>query len=60
MQKTAELLKLCFTLSEDDVFLNNEDQRQEYIMNQNGLIFNGNINSIVARPWSFGQVCVIP
>ncbi|XP_032897135.1 protein-glutamine gamma-glutamyltransferase 2-like [Amblyraja radiata] len=40
---------------EDDVFLNNEDQRQEYIMNQNGLIFNGNINSILARPWSFGQ-----
>ncbi|XP_078275341.1 protein-glutamine gamma-glutamyltransferase 2-like [Rhinoraja longicauda] len=40
---------------EDDVFLNNEDQRQEYIMNQYGIIFNGNHRRIQARHWYFGQ-----
>ncbi|XP_036699942.1 protein 4.2 [Balaenoptera musculus] len=40
---------------EDAVFLANEAQRREYLLNQNGLIFLGTADCIQAEPWDFGQ-----
>ncbi|XP_078508008.1 protein 4.2-like isoform X2 [Lissotriton helveticus] len=41
--------------SEDDVFLNNEAQRQEYILNEDGIIYRGTESNIQSHPWNFGQ-----
>ncbi|XP_050169790.1 protein 4.2-like [Myiozetetes cayanensis] len=40
---------------DDEVFLPNEAQRQEYILNQEGVIYWGTENAAVAQPWDFGQ-----
>ncbi|XP_021272763.1 erythrocyte membrane protein band 4.2 [Numida meleagris] len=40
---------------DDEVFLPNEPQRQEYILNQDGIIYWGTENEILAQPWDFGQ-----
>ncbi|NWU70248.1 EPB42 protein, partial [Pterocles burchelli] len=40
---------------DDEVFLANEAQRQEYILNQEGIIYWGTENSILAQPWDFSQ-----
>ncbi|KAK2500014.1 hypothetical protein MC885_010344 [Smutsia gigantea] len=39
----------------DAVFLENEAQREEYLLNQNGLIYLGTANCIQAEAWDFGQ-----
>ncbi|XP_058670446.1 protein 4.2 isoform X2 [Ammospiza caudacuta] len=40
---------------DDEVFLANEAQRQEYILNQDGIIYQGTENAILAQPWDFSQ-----
>ncbi|XP_007933457.1 protein 4.2 [Orycteropus afer afer] len=40
---------------EDAVFLENEAQRREYLLNQNGLIYVGTADCIETEPWNFGQ-----
>eukprot|EP00076_Gallus_gallus_P004838 NP_001308488.1 erythrocyte membrane protein band 4.2 [Gallus gallus] len=40
---------------DDEVFLPNEAQRQEYILNQDGVIYSGTENEILAQPWDFRQ-----
>ncbi|XP_003791885.1 erythrocyte membrane protein band 4.2 [Otolemur garnettii] len=40
---------------EDAVFLGNEAQRWEYLLNQNGLIYLGTADCIQAESWDFGQ-----
>nr|NWV70439.1 EPB42 protein [Malurus elegans] len=40
---------------DDEVFLANEAQRQEYILNQDGVIYQGNENAVLAQPWDFSQ-----
>ncbi|XP_072480633.1 protein 4.2 [Notamacropus eugenii] len=40
---------------EDAVFLENEAQRREYLLNQNGLIYLGTSDCIQPQPWDFGQ-----
>ncbi|XP_062444842.1 protein 4.2-like isoform X2 [Rhea pennata] len=40
---------------DDEVFLGNEAQRQEYILNQDGIIYGGTENAILAQPWDFSQ-----
>ncbi|ELK05494.1 Erythrocyte membrane protein band 4.2 [Pteropus alecto] len=40
---------------EDAVFLANEAQRREYLLNQNGFIYLGTADCIQAEPWDFGQ-----
>uniref|UniRef100_A0A8C5U6I6 Erythrocyte membrane protein band 4.2 n=1 Tax=Malurus cyaneus samueli TaxID=2593467 RepID=A0A8C5U6I6_9PASS len=42
--------------TDDEVFLANEAQRQEYILNQDGVIYQGNENAVLAQPWDFSQV----
>ncbi|NXV81712.1 TGM4 glutamyltransferase, partial [Atlantisia rogersi] len=41
---------------EDDVvFLDNEAQRKEYVLNDTGCIYVGSAYNIYNRPWNFGQ-----
>ncbi|XP_018419818.1 PREDICTED: protein-glutamine gamma-glutamyltransferase 5-like [Nanorana parkeri] len=42
--------------ADDDVFLDNEAKRQEYIINDYGFIYQGNHNWITPSPWNFGQL----
>ncbi|XP_016067518.1 PREDICTED: erythrocyte membrane protein band 4.2 isoform X1 [Miniopterus natalensis] len=42
-------------IRKDAVFLENEAQRWEYLLNQNGLIYLGTANCIQEEPWDFGQ-----
>lgn len=36
--------------------MSNENERQEYVLNENGIIFVGNARYIEARGWYYGQV----
>lgn len=45
---------LCFP--EDAVYLDSEPQRQEYVVNDYGFIYQGNKNWIRPCPWNYGQV----
>lgn len=36
--------------------MSNENERQEYVLNENGIIFVGNARYIEARGWFYGQV----
>ncbi|XP_063003555.1 protein-glutamine gamma-glutamyltransferase 2 [Elgaria multicarinata webbii] len=39
----------------DSVFLENEDERVEYVLTQHGLIYQGIDSYIYPTPWNFGQ-----
>lgn len=41
---------------DDEVFLANDAQRQEYILNQEGVIYWGTENAVLTQPWDFSQV----
>ncbi|CAL8340391.1 unnamed protein product [Merluccius merluccius] len=41
--------------TEDTVFIPFEDEREEYVQNDSGLLFMGTPGNLVARPWSFDQ-----
>ncbi|KAG8565498.1 hypothetical protein GDO81_012879 [Engystomops pustulosus] len=41
--------------ADDDVFLDDEPKRQEYVMNDYGFVYQGNQNWISPCPWNFGQ-----
>ncbi|NXU55008.1 EPB42 protein, partial [Turnix velox] len=40
---------------DDEVFLPNEAQRQEYILKQEGIIYWGTENAVLEQPWDFSQ-----
>ncbi|XP_008941142.1 PREDICTED: coagulation factor XIII A chain [Merops nubicus] len=40
---------------EDAVYLDDEKEREEYVLNDVGIVFHGNINEIKLRSWSYGQ-----
>ncbi|CAH1780198.1 unnamed protein product [Owenia fusiformis] len=40
---------------DDQVYLGNEDERQEYVMNETGAIWCGSQHNFGGRPWNFGQ-----
>ncbi|XP_040186210.1 protein-glutamine gamma-glutamyltransferase 5-like [Rana temporaria] len=41
--------------ADDDVFLENEPKRQEYVLNDYGFVYQGNHKWISSCPWNFGQ-----
>ncbi|XP_047424368.1 coagulation factor XIII A chain-like [Mugil cephalus] len=40
---------------EDTVFLPNEAERMEYVLNDVGVIFNGSVGAVASRNWVYGQ-----
>ncbi|XP_064363150.1 coagulation factor XIII A chain isoform X4 [Dromaius novaehollandiae] len=40
---------------QDSVFLDDEKEREEFVLNDVGVIFHGDINDIKLRSWSYGQ-----
>lgn len=42
--------------SDDDVFLDDEEERHECIMNELGIIYHGSFDDIAERNWNYGQV----
>ncbi|KAF3856603.1 hypothetical protein F7725_017326 [Dissostichus mawsoni] len=47
--------KMCAITRADVVYIPFEDQREEYIQNDSGLLFIGTAMNPVSRPWSFDQ-----
>lgn len=47
---------LALSPPEDTVFLRDEDERCEYVLSQQGLIYQGTRDYITSTPWNFGQV----
>ncbi|XP_067906028.1 protein-glutamine gamma-glutamyltransferase 2 [Heterodontus francisci] len=56
-QITAGDFHLLFNpwCKEDAVYLPDEDLLQEYILNENGLLYHGSYANIYSLPWNFGQ-----
>ncbi|XP_028909882.1 coagulation factor XIII A chain [Ornithorhynchus anatinus] len=40
---------------EDAVYLEDEKEREEYVLNDLGVIFHGEVNNVKSRSWNFGQ-----
>ncbi|XP_078066401.1 protein-glutamine gamma-glutamyltransferase 2-like [Mustelus asterias] len=57
-QITAGDFRLLFNpwCPEDAVYLPDEDLLQEYILNENGLLYHGSYTNIYTLPWNFGQL----
>ncbi|KAJ8268847.1 hypothetical protein COCON_G00114540 [Conger conger] len=41
--------------SDDAVFLKEEEERGEYVLEESGILYHGEASDISARPWNFGQ-----
>ncbi len=40
---------------EDQVYLKDDEEREEYVLNEKGLIWYGNSRQLASRPWAFNQ-----
>ncbi|XP_067932065.1 hemocyte protein-glutamine gamma-glutamyltransferase-like [Watersipora subatra] len=63
---TESLKADCYMLfncwcTDDPVYLEKEELRQEYVLNDSGKIYTGNSKQIFGKPWNFGQFesCVL-
>ena len=45
---------LCFL--DDAVYMPDEEEREEYVLNDHGLVFQGNKLRPRGKDWNFGQV----
>lgn len=41
---------------DDPVYMDNQAHREEYVLNEHGLLYEGVHKHITCRPWHFGQV----
>lgn len=48
--------RLFTSVLDDAVFLDDEEKRGEYVMNEEGIIYKGSGNYITSMNWDFGQV----
>uniref|UniRef100_A0A3Q3FUP3 Coagulation factor XIII A chain-like n=1 Tax=Labrus bergylta TaxID=56723 RepID=A0A3Q3FUP3_9LABR len=52
----TDLYLLCNAwCPKDAVFLEDEAERKEYILNENGIIFQGDVNAVSETDWMYGQ-----
>ena len=42
---------------DDQVYMANAKERDEYVMNDTGRVYMGTAVNPHGRPWAFGQVC---
>ncbi len=47
---------VCVCVPDDVVYLPDESLLQEYVMNEDGVIYVGSWDYISSRPWNYGQV----
>lgn len=47
-------------ISEDQVYLEEETHREEYVLSETGRIWLGTVGKFCVRPWNFGQVHELP
>lgn len=45
-----------FPPTADAVYLDSEEERREYVLTQQGFIYQGSAKFINSIPWNFGQV----
>lgn len=57
LNNTSLLSLLCVSAADDDVYLEDEEDRREYVLNGSGRIWSGTSRSPFARKWEFEQVC---
>uniref|UniRef100_A0A7M4EG77 Protein-glutamine gamma-glutamyltransferase 5-like n=1 Tax=Crocodylus porosus TaxID=8502 RepID=A0A7M4EG77_CROPO len=48
--------KISFTVETDDpVYMDNQAHREEYVLNEHGMLYEGVHKHVTSRPWHFGQ-----
>lgn len=52
----SDFISVTYLLTADDVFMHNEIQRKEYVLNDMGMYFYGAGNQVGHAAWYFGQV----
>ena len=53
---SSKRLFFLFVLTDDNVYLENDDERKEYVMNETGRIYTSKSPTHKGRAWNFGQV----
>ena len=46
----------CFIISEDEVYMNSAEDLKEYVLRQNGIVYQGSNSRPYSKRWYFGQV----
>lgn len=56
----AETPSFSFSPTVDAVYLDSDEERREYVLTQQGFIYQGSAKFIKSIPWNFGQVGLYP
>ena len=58
MFEKQSLKSIEFVSKGDTVFMKDRDEREEYILNESGIIWRGTHEKMKPTPWNFAQVCL--
>lgn len=56
LQDTEFVCACTFFFLADSVYLCDENQREEYVRNDFGLLYKGTAKNVIYSPWGFDQV----